>query len=372
MALKKIYGEPAPSLGSAKLNQLNVTKAASPPIQTDRFFRNGKHPDASAVNQMSEQLTQAFLFRSKECFSIIGDLGSTPGIQASSSAGSTKRWRFAFHTGGHSHSLLVRAVMYPPGSVGNFGNDTYSKLLIYSDATESTLVSTTELHYGPGPSNALVGGWQYHHIIDKFVTGLDNDTDYYAVVTDETYGRIQSMAVADLQSVTEKNSGYTPTNFTEQTPVLDIHRENMVDQLPLLWKSGGAKVFNWTTNVQSSPFQTTSATPTNILDGTSTTVTSSSAGYTLDMRYKTRLSQATVPCVLKVCASVSTGTLGRVYLKNSGGTVASFLNGWTSTPSWQSVTVQMPATLDKYDLHADDNGSAGTFSVYAACLYEYE
>jgi len=270
---KKIYGDAAPVPGDRQVNQLPVTKAASPPIATDRFFRCSKHPDASAMNQMCEQMNQAMLFRTKECFSILGDLGSAPGIQATSSAGTRDRWRFAFHTSPYTHAILARTVMFPPSS--NYGNDTYAKIKIYSDATESTLVSTTEVHYGPGPSNASVGGWQYHKVIDSFIDGLDADTDYFGLVSDIDYGRVQSMAIADLQSMTENYDGYLPVNFTEQSQILDVYRENLVAPMPALWKRGAAKVFNWTTNIQSSPQTNTTTTLKNLLDGTSTTVSSS-------------------------------------------------------------------------------------------------
>lgn len=368
---KKIYGDAASSPGALQVPSLPATKAASPPIQIDRFFRNGRHPDASSFNQMNEQMNQAMCFRTKEAFSIIGDLGSPPGIQASSTAGSRNRWRGAFHTGPYSHALLARMVMFPPSS--NFGNDTYAKLKIYSDATETTLVLTQEFHFGAGPSNAAVGGWQYHKIIDKFIDGLNADTDYYLLVSDENYGLVQSMSIADLQSMTENYNGYLPVNFTEQSQILDGYRQNLVTPMPTLWKRGAAKVFGWTTNIQSLP--TTNATNTykNVLDGTSTTVSAATPGWTLDMRYKTRLSQTTVPCVMKVCASMSAGTGGDVKIVDSGGaSVASITAGWsTTTPTWVSVNVNLPATIDKYDVLIK-NGGANTLSVYAIAVYEYE
>jgi len=377
----KIYGDRATGVGPRQVDALPSTKAASPPIQTGRFFRNGKAPDASAFSQLNTQMNQAMLFRTKEALSMMGDLGSAPGIQATSAAGTRKRWRFAFHTSPYAHALLVRAVMFPPSS--NYGNDTYATLKIYSDANESTLISTTEFHYGPGPSGSTsVGGWQYHRIVDKFVEGLSADTDYFALVSDVDYGRVQSIAAADLQSMTENYDGYLPTNFTEQSQLLDRYRQNLVTPMPSLWKRGGAKVLGWTTNIQSSP--TTNATTTwkNIIDGTSTTVSSSTPGWTVDMRYKTRLSQSVVPCVIKVCGSwldAGSATGGDVKIMDSGGTaLATITSGWSSTtPTWVSTTLNLPASaVDKYDIHSrigvGGGGAAGTLSIYAVAVFEYE
>ncbi len=377
MAQKKIYGDRAGSTAGTQVPALPVTKAAEPPIPTDRFFRNGKHPDASAMNALNIQMNQAMLFRTKEAFSILGDLGSAPGIQATSTAGTRARWRGAFHTSPYSHALLARVVMFPPSS--NYSNDTYATLKIYSDATETTLVSTTEFHYGPGPSTSSVGGWQYHKIIDKFIDGLNADTDYYFLWADEAFGRLQSAAVADLQSMSENYNGYLPVNFTEQTPVYDKYREQLVTPIPSLWKRGGAKVMGWTTNIQSSPTTNATSTYKNVLDGTSTAVSASTPGWTLDMRYKNRLSQATVPCKLWVCGSWLTGgtpTGGDVLLLDSAGsTVASISAGWANTtPKWVSTTVNLPATSAKYDIQIrmGPGGAAGTFSCYAISMYEYE
>jgi hypothetical protein len=388
MPLIRLYGHRAPTPGDRQVPTLPVTKAAVPPIQTDRFFRNNKHPDASAFNQMNEQMNQGMVFRTKEAFSFFGPCGLWPtgiggffiGGQGGSFAGSTKRWRGAFHTSPYTHALVARVVMCPPHS--NYNNDTYATLKIYSDATETTLVSTTEFHYGVGPSNVSVGGWQYHRIIDKFIEGLSADTDYYLVFSDENYGRLQSCAIADMQSMSDYN-GYLPVNFTEQTQILDTDIENLVSAMPSLWKRGGAKVFNWTVDYNAfNPVTNNTATFKNVLDTSVTTVSAATPGWTLDMRYKNRLSQTTVPCVLKVCGSWLNGgsaSGGTVQLVNSAGTVIATLGGgtgWNSTtPKWLEVAVNMPATLDKYDLQfkiGTAGTQIGTLSLYACSMYEYE
>jgi len=328
------------------------------------------------MNQLNDQFNAAMMFRTGEAFSIFGDLGSAPGIQATSAAGTRLRWRFTFRTPPYAHALLARAVMFPPSS--NYSNDTYSTLRIYSDATESTLVKTEEFHYGPGPAgNTSVGGWMYHRICDRFIEGLDPSTQYWGLVSDVDYGRIQSMAIANLQSM-EDYSGYLPNNMTEQTEIVDALRENLVSAIPGIWKHSGVKVFNWSTNLQASPKTNATTTLQNVLDTSVTTVSAASPGWTLDLRYKNRLSQTTVPCVLNVCGSWLTGG-GEpdgmdVSLKDSGGNVlASIDDGWSSTtPKWVSVAFNAPALLDKWDLQFNNGGAAGTASIYAACVFQYE
>lgn len=372
----KFYGDRPTITGDRQVPQLPITKAALPPINTDRYFRNSKHPDASAFNELNAHLNAGMLFRTKEVFSILGDLGSAPGIQATSTAGTRPRWRFAFHLSPYSHAILARAVLFPPSS--NYANDTYATLKIYSDATETTLVGTTEFHYGPGPAgNTSVGGWQYHRVVDRLITGLTANTSYYGVWSDETYGRLQSACVADIQSMTENYDGYVPVNFTEQSQLLDSYRENLVTPIPALWKRGGAKVLQWTVNDQSSPRTIAGSTATNLLDGSSTSVTTATPGYALTMAVgKARLSQQStgVPVVMKVFCSTSSATgQGRIYLKTSSGTVLQITNSipLTDAPAWVSVTGTIPVGTAKYDLMFDNN-SSGTLSVYAVSIYEYE
>jgi hypothetical protein len=373
----KLYGHRAPVPGDRQVPELPVSKAGSPPIQTDRFFRNGKYPDATAFNEMNAQMNQAMVFRTKEAFSFFGACGLWPtgfggyfiGPALGSFAGTTKRWRGAFHTGPYHHALLVRVVMCPPHS--NFLEATYATLKIYSDASETTLVSTTEFYYGSGPSNAVVGGWQYHKFIDKFVEGLTADTDYYLVFSDENYGRLQSCSIADLASMTENYGGYLPTNFTEESQILDEYRQNLVAPMPALWKRGGAKVLNWNCDPQFSPRTIAVNTATNLLDGTSTTYGAAIPGYTLDMTGKNRLSQTGCPCVMKVHLSCTSAANGVVHLRDSAGTiVATCTNTYGAGVSGWISSAQFNLSSGKHYLTYQT--AAGTLSVRAASIYEYE
>lgn len=387
MPIKGLYGEAIPegSVGSRQVPANPTPITATPPIEVDRWARNGKPVDASFMNQVNTHANAAVLYRSKEVFSILGPLGVSGGLAANptpmtSIAGTVPRWRFAFRTGVAMHALIARAVLLPPTS--DFANDTHVTIRIYDDAAESNLVSTTEFHYGAGPAGvAQVGGWQYHRVVDKFIEGLDLDTEHFAVVSTENYGIIQSLAIGELNSLTEAYTGYLPCNITSETPITDRYREMLSQVLPQLWRKTPAKgPLNWTAYRQNlgltfAAAQTTSATPTNLHDKVSTTVTASSAGITADMRLKERLSQlgTGIPVVIWVCGENQSGDgKGRWYLKNSSGTLATITNGWGTTPSWQKVEVLWPATLDKWDVHFDDNGSGDQFNVYAYSSYEYE
>jgi hypothetical protein len=374
MAKPKLYGDHPTITGDRQVSQIPSTKAAMPAIETDRWFRNGKHPDAKAMNLMNAAMNAAMLFRTKTAFEFTGYIGTSSGHILSSSAGTRDVWRAAFHTSPYTHALLVRALLYPQKN--GFEYDSYTTLKIYSDTTESTLVTETEFHYGPNPlQSSSLSGWQHLKVVDKFVEGLTADTDYYALISNVDYGLCTSIVAADMQSMSENYSGYLPTNFTEETQILDKYRENLVTAIPPMWKRGAAKILNWSVLQQSSPQTITSATPTNLIDGTSTTYGSSIPGYQLNMTGKARLSQSTgVPFRMVVFGKSSTDGKGRVYLKDSAGTtICSITDSWnTGAGAWQTTTGVLPASDQKVYLVYDDNSSTGTLSIYAASLYEYE
>ena len=321
---------------------------------------------------MNEAANQAILFRTKEVFGCVGLLGQTSGLAQSSVIGTRARWRFAFHSGPYNYTLMCRAVMYPQTS--NPGSDAYATLKIYSDAAETALVTTTEFHFGANPvDSSRTSGWQFLKIVDKTVEGLTPDTDYFCRVSDVDYGLIQSLAIGEIQSMTESYSGYLPQNFTAESQVLDEYRQNLVTPIPTLWKRGAAKVWNWTVdNNQTSPVTIAVNTATNVIDG-STTYGAAIPGPTFNMTGKARLSQTGVPCVMKVYLACTSASNGLVHLRDSAGTIVATctnnlgadIGGWISSGSFN-----LAASSGKYYL--THQTAAGTLSTYACSIWEHE
>lgn len=369
--IKPIYGanvDPA-DVGPRQVVANPTSKAASPPIQLDRFCRNGQHPDVAFINATSEAANSAMLYRTPEHFSILG-MSQSP---LSGTASSRNRWRFAFHTTPYSHAIFAAVILLPPDD--GHDQNTHGKLTIYSDVAEAVEVTSATFIYGPSPTGtSSASGFPYWKTVSKLIEGLDADTTYYAKFSDETYGRLHSATVLGLQSMTENFDGYLAMSNTSETPIVDVHRENLAIATRALWRRAGAKVFNWSVEADASAQTNATATPTNVLDETSTTVSAATPGFTLDMRRKARRSQSGVPVVMKVFCSTDIGTgVGRIYLKDSAGnTVLSFTDSIpVTTPGWLSVSGNLPATEDKYDLQFDNN-SSGTLSLYAATCWEHE
>lgn len=375
MTRAKMYGDrlDAGSVGSHQQAANPATKSGTPPIEWDRFCRNTKHPSANLWNQIHEATNQAVLYRAREIFRAPGWVGSSGGA---GSGGTRDRYRFAFRSGPYMHGLMMIAVMVPQ-TAGLTGN-AYSKITIYSDFNEATPVASVNFYHGANPGGSLTSseGLPYIKTIKIPLFGLTAGTDYYAKVSDVDEGRIMALSVFELPSMTENTSGYLSQNITAETEILDIYRQNVATIQKTLWKKTGGLALNFCVNVAANATTNNTNTSKNVCDGLTTTFSDATKGFKIDLTNHDRLAQASgIPVVMKVfCKTTDAGGKGRFYLKNSAGTAIITITDSISTAAggaWRSTVGFLPAAADKYDLHFDNNG-AGTLSVWAVSIYEYE
>src|SRR5690606_624965 len=96
----------------------------------------------------------------------------------------------------------------------------------------------------------------------------------------------------------------------------------------------------------------------------------SNPGYTIDLRYCRTRSKTTVPCVLAVYGWMES-TAGGSLQSREGANVLASITGWTSTPTWQTVAVDLDASLTTYTLYFANGGIGRTFNVGAVSLFQY-
>jgi hypothetical protein len=361
-----------------------VTQNAVPPIQIRRFARNGSIPSSALENLKNESLNQATVHRTKTYFEHIGFLGTgTVGVSADST---NVKWRSAFRTGPFCHAMYCSIVMAPP--LPGATNE-YAQLDIYSNATETTLVSSTKFNYGSNSSTTASWSWNQIREMNQMIA-LSPNTDYYAKISSANggsfAGRLVSACAFELASLTEHNDGYLPQNLAAHQPILDAYRQAQVSVLKQSWEGYGSKIFTWSvdpgansrTGYGTGPgfdwLNTSSATGTNILDAgqfdtKSTGVSVNTPGFYPDMSWKNRKRQTTgVPCVFKAFGKREPGgSGGHVELKDSTGAVLATLTPFTDTPQWISTTVNIPASAAKYDVHF--RTASGTLYLWACVLY---
>lgn len=370
----KQFGDRAPTPSGRKVAAVPTAKTAQPSVPLDRYFRIAKAPDASCISAMRAGMNQAMAYRTKTLWEWTSILGAASGIGlASGGAGTRARFRGAFHTGPYHHAAYATVYIYP--QTAGFNSNAYVQIDIYSDTAEATLVKSTKFYYGNNPLNTLnVAGWQYMKEVNQYIDGLSADTNYFVKVSDGDNGLVQSVCIAEFASPTENNSGWLATNYTQESLILASDLRTVLQPMPSTWKRGGAKVLNWTVDLQSSFVSNATMTDTNIIDG-STTYGSSIPGFTLDMTGKARLSQATgVPCKIWAYLDSTSANNGAIAIVNSGGTSIAAVNylGAANTPHWENATVMLPATSDKYYLISRQTTAAATVKTYAISVFEYE
>jgi hypothetical protein len=364
------------AVGPRQVVAVPQSKAAPPPIAPGQWARNGKSPNARLISALNEAANHAALFRAKQIFAATGKIAAA-GIISSSGAGDRARWRFAFRTGPYTHALMAMVVLAPQSS--SFGTNSYARIDIATNAAGTPAITSQTFTYGANPvGNTYTGGWQLLKLVTGYIDGVAADTEYYGTVYDVDYGRVQSCVIFDLPSLTENFDGYNATNITAESQILDTYRANLASLVNDVWKKSGATLLNWVTDTEATPRTFTSTTPTNIVDGSSTTYVAAAPGFTLDMRNRARLSQTSgVPVVVKAYGVSTAGDGGAdaiLYLKNSAGsTVASITGLSNSVAQWYSTTATLPATQDTYYLMGEaSSSSSDQFSLSAVSIYEYE
>ncbi len=341
------------------MTTINVPTTARAPIQVNRWARNGQYPDVTLQSQMTELCNQVAAYRPKEVFRYVG--GIAPVV---TSNGDRARWRFAFHTGPFTTKVYCRFLMLQADKSG----DPYAQMTITDSAGATT--GTAIFHYGANgtsatdvPANFGVGA--------DYVTVLP-DTDYCGLISDFTQGRILSACVYEVPLDPSTDAGYLDGTFAVGAPILAKHRADLLNMARNLWRRSGSQVLNWSVDVTA---LVATATATNVIDTTSTTVSTATPGFTIDMTGKARVSQTTgVPCVIKAYG-VRTGGIGDdtvVQLVNSAGTLVASLTGFPNgSADWVSLAFNMPLGIDKYDLQFyRKNGTP--FSLTSVSIYEYE
>lgn len=336
-----------------------VTATVVPPIQTAQWARNGKHPNALCESQKAESANNAAVFRTKEIWRGPGTL-PTPG---SAGAGDRLRYRFAWNSGPFAHAVYAWLVLAPP-TVNTLAS--YARLDI--TAADGSSSVSQKFYWGSAPYD---GGLESLRMYPIMISVLPN-TLYTAALYDVDNNNLQGGVIYELASLTQNNAGYLVQNFAQGTPILAENRQNLAEMTSALWKHGCGTVFHFNEGFGS--LITTSTTLTNVLDGTSTTPSIHTPGWTIDMTGKARRSQSgMVPVMFAACGSCPSGSFTNLNLIDQTGTVICSVNGFESfsTPTWQFAACSIPATVGKYDLVYGSDGTH-SFHVSAISCFEYE
>jgi hypothetical protein len=329
------------------------------PLQPARYVRNGLVPHAQFESHLTTSLNFAAASRPKELFRYYGNVSDI----LDSGGGSTRsRWRFAAHTSPQLRQL--RVTMLLARQTASDVNEASAKLYI-TDAGGSTTYSVGQFWFGTGPhvSGDVPSGWGWGEVV---MTDVPPDTDIFGRFEDVEAGRlISAMVVEECLPVIPGNGYMLPPQVAVKAPIYDKRYQGELTLARDTWRRGAAHLLNWTADTTAQT--TSSGSPTNIVDGVSTTVSAATPGYYLDLRYCGTRTRSDVPVVMAVYASVGPTLTGTVTLVDSGGSTVLSRSVTSTTPAWVTVSGTLPSSLDKYDLQF----SCANMSVYAVSLYQH-
>lgn len=333
------------------------------PIVVAKYARNGLIPHAVLETELTHSLNFAAAIRGKNLFT-----WSLPIASMSASGGSRTRWRAAAHTSPLLRRL--RAMIYAARNDADANAPAVT--IAVTNANESTTYGTATL-----ATNNNFGGSTSDDTPNEFISGelviggVPADTDVYIKVSDEANGRVLAVSIQEEMVKLISGNGYVlPAGVSVMTPIDAARRETLYELATTLWKRQAAHAWNWTVDNQASPITESAGTSKNIIDS-STSVSAATPGATLDLRYNRTRGLTTVPCVFRAYAE-NTGGAGpnAVLLKDSGGATVATISGVT-TAGWYSTTVNLPASLAKYDIWFNGTSGGGTFKLGAVSLFQY-
>lgn len=348
-------------------------------LQPKRWARNGSIPDAWFIRQAADYLNHALAYRPRVLFSVGGDFGSGSAIGGS---GTKTYWRCRFVSRiGATHLRFKLATILALSDVG----DPYVEI-----AVEKVGTGTTTIRIDTGAAVAPGGGGR-QDLLSEFQihqrdVAIDPQATYNIAITGYAGGRpvcVTAWEHADPEI--DAARGFVELAPSVYQPINDAIREQVLEGLVNAWRANGSMLLCWPGTGSSTPRTITGTTYTNIIDGSSTTVSASSPGYyfesegtgataLLDLLPLVRLKDDDdLPVTIAAYAQTSSGQ-GNIALRHSSSTavllqnVGTTLQWYSADTTWSNVDA-IPGS-GKVDLLARHNTSgAATISVHAVCIW---
>ena len=336
-------------------------------IQPSRWATNGRPPDVRFLRALIRSQNHAMAYRRKT-FLRWGDLDSPPdGL-----TGDVTRFRWRCHTGyGATHIGLVLGL----------GLDNKA-----SGASPAVQLEITPVGGGAATTVTSTGG--------ASTTGTDDypsqilwrrekiavvpNTTYECRLITKDYGRIVSVCAYEIASpfVDPRKDYYVGEQPGVEAPVTDTLRERILVGLSSMWRRNGSHLYSWPGDPSGTQPTFATSTWTNIIDG-STTSSSSTPGFALgDADEVTLLAQPrrskgdALDVVLAAHGSMASGSGGEVRLVDNNGTAWMTLTGIGTTAQWYATTGTI--SLDGITkLDAQARATSSTLTLNAVSLYTY-
>jgi hypothetical protein len=337
-------------------------------IAPHRWAANGDVPQGSLYGKLTTAQNHVVRWRRKEVFSYGGirvDNGAAPIFLTGGGAGPVVRWRGHCLTGYGARRLVFLTHLALDDKAGA----TDCKIRWSITPTGGAEVFTGYASYGANDS-ATVTDTPSEIGQTKLSYDISPNTSYELKLL--TYNDARPVGCVVFEESLAPDDGtdyYTKTGHAAGSPILDLHRQELLPAGTALWKRNAAPIFSWCVD-QTAQARTLSS-YLNVIDQVTTTNTSASAGYTLTsaFAYRTTYSRSVVPALFAVYASAAAGTAGKCKLLNAGGDIAAITN--IGAAGWYTSKIDLSAAAQKIDIQWAGDG-ANACSISAVSLYQYE
>lgn len=346
-------------------------------IQPKRWCRNGAHPDAWSLRQAVTSLNHSTAYRRRVFLNARAPLES----MKSAGAGPITVWRCAMRTGLAVSELRFKMVL------GLTGDTTNTNPHVDIEVTVSGGATTTKSHHY-GSWSETVNDAPASLAYPELRFDVSPSTVYEIAI--KAYDSARPLSVCGYEwadpDVDDARPPFVELAPSVFHPILDSTRSAVLGGLSDLWLSNGIHLLTWPGLGTGAARVITSATYTNVHDGTSTTTSASTPGYyfgaegtgdgalTSLLPWVRLKDNNDLPVTFAAYAQTSSANAtGSVVLNSSTGSgpsvglIDSTLKWWTTDTTWQNVDAI--SLSGKVDLQARNTTAGQSISVYAVSIW---
>ncbi len=342
------------------------------PIHSHRWCDNGSVVQAPLYYRMADGVNSIAYNRRKAPIYWGGNFAALTGLSSVyididfNPTGARPRWRAAMRTGDFVQDLECLVLVAPQNVAGPAGSDPYVRLAV-TEVGGATI--TVDQHWGANET-ALTNTPDELRPFLLRARGPTANTEYTIVISDMEGSRLFAGVAYETPKFGTTENGYARRNYVVTQPIFDADRLELNKIATDLWMRNAFPAIGWSSDTDATAPTRVTSSYVNLIDTGVTTPAASTPGWTLDLRYRNRRTQTTVPCKLWVYAQNTTASGGDVRLLDSGGSALATLSSFSTVGEWKSTTVNLPATEAKYDAQFRGDGT-NTFKVMALSLYPH-
>lgn len=343
-----------------------VTPITPPLIDDERFATNGMVPNASHMKRLAEGFNFVASRCKKQFF-----LRCQPLNGVDTGSASLEYWWYStFHAGENTTGITYAVGL----AATDLAFTVPPELTIeVRDSAGSSLIASAVLKFSS--SGVALAAPDNITQAEGRLVGLTPNTTYTTRFILEEGVRLvyASLTESDTRHADDTVTAVCdPGEYTAEGPIYDAHLADLIEANNDLWRHNGAHLINWcaTGDADVSSPTVVATSYTNVLDLSSTAVSSATPGWDVFTIGHNTINRTTVPVKMRALVQRITGT-GALDLQLTDGTNTLTIAGSSGAgDQWVEAAGTIPDAKAKWDLHA--LVSSGSWMIKCMALFEYE